>query len=80
MPKPKDCDLNWGFRFSVKPTGKAFMVCADDSLMDAEHPILAYGKIFKDPRFTCVGSEKGLECTNRDGHGFFISRSRQRLF
>jgi hypothetical protein len=29
---------------------------------------------------TCTSSEKGLECRNGDGHGFFLSKGKQELF
>ena len=28
----------------------------------------------------CHSSKKGLECRNEVGHGFFLSRSKQRVF
>ena len=30
--------------------------------------------------FTCKASSAGLRCSNRSGHGFFLSRTSQRVF
>ena len=31
LPRPKDCELEWGELFSVGATGKASLVCASDT-------------------------------------------------
>jgi hypothetical protein len=80
LPQPADCDLDWGSRFAVGETGGGYMVCAGDTVRDPNGITLAYGKTFELRGLTCTSSEKGLDCRNGEGHGFFLSRARQELF
>ena len=41
---------------------------------------LAYGRTWRYRGFTCVSRITGLTCTNRAGHGLFLSRASYRLF
>jgi hypothetical protein len=43
-------------------------------------PVLAYGRTWKRGPFTCVSRRTGLTCRNAGGHGFALSRERQRVF
>jgi hypothetical protein len=44
-------------------------------------PVLAYGHSRSVGRFTCTSRTTGLTCRDRrSGHGFEVSRERQRLF
>jgi hypothetical protein len=79
-PRPADCELDWGNRFALGETGEAQLGCAGDTVRDDSGATLAYGNSFALGRITCASSEKGLECRNGDGHGFFLSRARQELF
>src|SRR4051794_13565668 len=47
-----------------------------------EVPILAYGKPKRllGGAATCTSQMSGLPCRNRSGHGFFLSKQRQRTF
>jgi hypothetical protein len=42
--------------------------------------ILGYGEKWTRFGVTCSSESVGLSCKNRDGHGFFLSRQRQRVF
>jgi hypothetical protein len=44
-----------------------------------EVPVLRYGRTWRQNGFTCVSRRTGLTCRNRSGHGFFLSRARQRI-
>jgi len=78
-PRPKGCDLDWayGLEMTVKSRPKTF--CAGDTAL-AQGPILAYGSILRILGFTCLSQPAGLRCTNRAGHGFFLSRQHWRTF
>ena len=80
MPRPDDCDLEWGNRFQVGEEDAAYLGCTGDTLRDDTGQTLAYGTSFQSGGITCTSSEKGLECRNGDGHGFFLSKGKQRLF
>jgi hypothetical protein len=66
------------FRLTANGAGKRIHVT--DTVALVKEPILAYGKSAKVGPFTCSSHEDGLTCTNRKGHGFFVSRQRQRVF
>jgi hypothetical protein len=80
MPRPDDCDLEWGNRFQVGEANDAYLGCTGDTLRDDTGQTLAYGTSFQSGGITCTSSEKGLECRNGDGHGFFLSKGKQELF
>lgn len=52
----------------------------DDDLADRRF-VLQYGRSRSLGRFRCTSRESGMSCRNhRSGHGFVISRERQRTF
>ena len=42
--------------------------------------VLAYGRSWQRGALTCVSRSGGLTCRNAEGHGFALSRERQRVF
>jgi hypothetical protein len=44
----------------------------------AEAPILRYGRTYRGFGIRCTSRMSGLRCANRSGHGFTLSRERQR--
>jgi hypothetical protein len=80
VKRPADCDLEWGNRVELGQKGRAGMSCYGDTLASPDSRVLAYGRTFEFGAITCGSNEAGLECSNSDGHGFFLSRARQRLF
>lgn len=80
LARPWDCDLEWGSRFAVGPSGSAGMVCAGDTVRDPSHAVLPYGSSLRVGGVTCTSRESGLECRNAQGHGFRLSRGGQSLF
>ena len=80
LPKPSDCELEWGGRFIVNQTGRSEMVCHGDTLRNEGTPILLYGSGIQFGGITCEVSEGGVECKNAEGRGFFLSKARQKLF
>jgi hypothetical protein len=79
-PKPRNCDLDWGFGYSMGPTGRAHVVCAGDTALIPTSRVLRYGSRWSRGGFTCRSQVQGLRCRNRSGHGFFISRAHSYRF
>jgi hypothetical protein len=79
-PKPaRHCEVDWtGTSMSVR--GRAGPTCAGDTVYDRRAPILGYGKAWTRGGISCTSAATGLTCRNVDGHGFFLSRRRWRVF
>jgi hypothetical protein len=78
--KPADCDLDWGHAFGVGPDG-AGVVCAGDTVLNPDAPVLAYGEVSRVGNLECSSTTEGMRCTHRaTGRGFFLSRARYELF
>jgi hypothetical protein len=79
-PKPSSCRFDWGNAFGLGPRGRARRLCVSDSALGSRR-ILRYGRTQRfGRRISCTSRRVGLTCRNRDGHGFFLSRDRIRLF
>jgi hypothetical protein len=73
--------LDWhGFELSAR--GKGQIVCSGGALImgRVSYTTLAYGRTWRHGSFTCTSRVTGLTCTNRAGHGLFISRASWRTF
>lgn len=79
-PPDQDCDGDWGGQFTLAPTGVTEMGCYGDTQVIGDAPVLGYGSALSAHGITCRSETSGVTCTNRDGHGFSLSRARQRLF
>jgi len=79
-PKPPSCTLDWGLGYSLQATGPAAPVCAGDTAIDPGSRPVAYGTTWHRGAFKCISKVTGLRCSNRDGHGFFLSRARSFRF
>ena len=79
-PHPASCEFDYGSYFGLTPYGKAKRLCVSDTPMDPSFKKLAYGTTWKRGPFTCRSRRTNLRCTNRGGHGFELSRAKQRLF
>lgn len=80
LPRPADCDLDWGSRFALDAKGKAGMACHGDTLVSPDAPVLDYGRSLGWDGITCSSEQTGLTCKNRRGRGFTLSRASQSLF
>lgn len=79
-PKPRTCQYDWGNYFRLGQRGRARRICVSDTALGSRR-ILGYGRTMRIGRgITCTSRTIGLTCRNRDGHGFFLSRERVRLF
>jgi hypothetical protein len=76
--------LDW-HGWDLPPAGKARVTCAGGILYDPVHTRLPtrrlpYGQTWRHGPYTCTSRVTGLTCTNRTGHGLFISRESWRAF
>jgi hypothetical protein len=78
--RPASCTLDYGSAFGLGASGKARRLCVGDTALDPDAKVLAYGRTRTLGPFTCVSRTTGLRCTTRAGHGFALSRARQKLF
>ena len=79
-PKPPSCRFDWGNAFQLGWRGRARRLCVSDSALGSRR-ILRYGRTQRfGGRISCTSRRAGLTCRNSDGHGFFLSRQRIRLF
>jgi hypothetical protein len=70
-------------RVELGVTGRTHGFCSGDIGVLAElgrAPVLAYGSTWRRGGLVCVSRSSGLECRNRDGHGFFLSRQSWHAF
>jgi hypothetical protein len=80
-PKPSSCELEFGSSFALGTSGRARRICVGDTVLGHEARVLAYGKARSFGPFTCkVGRTRGMRCTSKAGHGFQLSRARQKLW
>ncbi len=77
--RPKSCHLAYGDSLAMSATGRPEWTCHGDTVRH-EGSILPYGTTARFGAFTCISRSIGLTCTNRSGHGFFLSRQSYRLF
>ena len=69
-------DLGW----RIHRHGHARRIHVTDTVLDPRSPVLAYGRTRSFGSMRCTSRMTGMTCKNRDGHGFVLSRERQRLF
>jgi hypothetical protein len=80
LRRPANCDLDYGDSLELGRTGRAQPVCHGDTAIDPHARVLAYGRTWERSGLTCTSRKDGLTCSNRSGHGFFLSRQRWRAF
>jgi hypothetical protein len=84
-PKPKYCDVDWGFGAAVSDKGVGGYVCAGDTVALPNAPVLAPGATsITLGRYTCtvpVTPGNSVRCTNNlTTHGFEVSADSVSLF
>ncbi len=78
---PPDCAFDWGSSFAVDARSrKGYVACVSDTVADTNGLELSYGKAISLGGVTCSSETSGMTCTNPAGHGFTISKARQKLF
>ncbi|UWR04555.1 hypothetical protein K3740_07695 [Ruegeria conchae] len=80
LPRPADCQSDWGHEFFMTDKGAVRMLCQPVNQNRNGYDRAEYGGTGTFGGFICHSSEKGLECRNEVGHGFFLSRAKQRIF
>jgi hypothetical protein len=78
--RPASCRFDYGHAFELRALGRGRRLCVSDTTLDPTAKVLPYGKTRRIGPFTCTSRRTGLRCTTRAGHGFELSRERQRLF
>jgi hypothetical protein len=78
--RPKNCNLDYGDSYELPKTGRTIVVCHGDTALDPHAPALAYGKTWQQAGLKCTAKTVGLRCTNKSGHGFFLSRAHSYRF
>jgi hypothetical protein len=81
MPaKPRACDLDYGHAYAMNRRGKARVLCAGDTVVNRNAPVLDYGETKRIGGFRCKSKMTGLRCRNKSDHGWFLSRERINRF
>ena len=78
--KPASCKFDWGSAVSMGSKGPAQVACVSDTVANPKLTVLDYGRTWRGGGFICVSHRGGINCTNRDGNGWELSRAKQRLF
>jgi hypothetical protein len=79
--QPSDCELDWGYAFAIgAKSGKGAVLCAGDTVISPDAKVMPYGQSFDKGGLSCISETKGLTCKNKKGHGFSLSRAKQRVF
>ena len=80
-PRPASCRFDFGYRYRIYPgLSRGRRLCTSDAIDDAGLPTLGYGRTWKRAGITCASRRSGVTCRNHAGHGFFLSKARQRVF
>ena len=78
--QPADCNLDYGHAYGMNRRGRAQILCAGDTVVNRNAPVLGYGETKRIGGFKCRSKRTGLRCSNRSGHGWFLSRRRIETF
>jgi Family of unknown function (DUF6636) len=81
-PRPKWCDVDWGFGVEVGDRSFGRFVCAGDGVASPQTPVLAEGGVLSLGTYTCsVLAGPTMACKNNvTGHGFGVSAAQVALF
>ena len=79
-PRPADCQLGWGDRFSLLQGNAAMMDCHGDTLRVPGLSTLDYGQTRSSGPITCDSESVGMTCTDSSsGHFFRVSSGSYQL-
>jgi len=78
--RPRGCNLDWGDSYTLRVHGRATLTCHGDTAIVPGSRVLRYGMRWHRGGLVCLSRVTGLRCTNRSGHGFFVSRARSYRF
>lgn len=78
---PEGCEFDWGSSFGLDPNSrKGYLACVSDVVADTTGLELGYGEEVTLAGITCQSEKTGLTCINPAGHGFTLSKAKQKLF
>lgn len=79
-PKSGSCTLDYGDRFIVGTTGKAYLGCHGDTVANDAVAVLPYGTTVTWGGLACTSSESGMWCGDLDsGHHFKVASAAYEL-
>lgn len=78
--QPASCEFDWGSSFAVDDRGKGYVACVSDAVGDPSNGVLPYGEAVSLGGISCVSAKTGMTCTNGEGHGFTISKAKQKVY
>ncbi len=78
--RPASCDGDWGTSFVVRQSGPGDLNCAVATLDGDGAVVLPYGASLGFAGIQCRSEPSGVTCINRQGGGFVVRRSEQRVF
>lgn len=78
---PPDCEFDWGSSFWIgAAASRGGLACVSDPVAVPPIPTLGYGRSMTFGGVTCTSEKTGMTCKNSRGHGFSISKAKQRVF
>jgi hypothetical protein len=79
-PKPASCEFEWTDAVFLEPTGRPQFWCSSNAAIYTGEAWprfdFPYGATVTGSGIRCTSRVSGVSCTNRDKHGFFLSRQR----
>lgn len=79
--RPSDCDLDWGDSFVIGANDSiGYVICHGDTVISPEAETLPYGATWQKGGIACTSETTGLSCKNGKGHGFLVSKAKQKVF
>ena len=81
LPPPVDCEYDWGNAFWIGSVDRrGGLACISDAISDPGNSVLEYGESVSGGGVTCTSATSGMTCENSAGHGFTLSKAKQRVF
>ncbi len=80
-PRPAGCpkQLDFGQGLTLSAEGPAEVVCAGDTVLNPDAPVLDYGSSSRIGSITCASAESGVTCISDSGGSFTLSREAYEL-
>lgn len=77
---PSSCAWDWGNAITLDGNGKARFVCAGDTALNSENPLLP-GQTIQSSHVSCHVQFNSVRCARRGSqHGFYMDRATYKLF
>jgi hypothetical protein len=80
LPRPPECEGDYGYNIAVEPGGRAEFVCVGDRVL-GQGEALADGESIGAGPLRCESEKSGITCRDvESGQGFSMSREAYELF